>query len=98
MRPEPASWRELAEPSERACARLARRAVLDTLFGGCRALNLADRCKHKQFPAFDIVSHVYSCSTGQHDFVWEAWSCPECGQVRLGQEAAYRCCNEESES
>lgn len=83
----------LNDPHQRACARLARIAVCDTIFGGTRALRIAARCKYKKIPAEEIIGDVYSSSNGSAG-EWGAYECPECGQVYLGTEAAYACCAE----
>ncbi len=84
--------KNLENKHERACARLARIARNDTVFGGARALTIANRCKYKKIPADVIVSDVYhrsNYSCGE----WGAYECPECGQTHLGTEAALNCCN-----
>ena len=99
MRLKEVSSRRLTDPYERACARLARMARSDTVFGGCRALMIAkrmDKRKGAQVPAVEIVSAVYAASNygcGE----WGAYECPECGQAHLGTQAAYACCQEREE-
>lgn len=78
---------------ERACARLARIARNDTVFGGARAMVLAKRFNLKEVPAGEIVSDVYAASNymcGE----WGVYECPECGQAYLGTKAALNCCVE----
>jgi predicted RNA-binding Zn-ribbon protein involved in translation (DUF1610 family) len=80
---------------ERAIDRLARIARHDTVYGGCRALVIAKRMDsiNPSGPGYEyIVSDVYSRSSGQRSEQYEAWECPECGQVYLGRETAMRCC------
>jgi len=89
----------LADPYERACAKLARIARHDTIHGGARALVLAERMDARrgaQVPANAIVGGVYATSNYSCGD-WGAYECPECGQSHLGNEAAYRCCQEQEE-
>ena len=90
------SWASLNR-HDRACARLARIARNDTMFGGARAMVLA---RHAEalgvtFPASDIVSDVYGRSDGTCG-EYGAYACPECGQAYLGRDAAYACCQSEN--
>lgn len=97
MKSAPYSRFPLRSP-ERNTARLARIATVDTIFGGARALVLAKACDRLgvQFvdaiKATDIVSDVYSRSTGKESVRFGAWQCPECGQSHVGQERAMQCC------
>jgi hypothetical protein len=79
---------------QRACARLAMRATLDTIHGGASALIIARRLDSmgSAVPAREIVSDVYSASTGSVSVTWGAFECPECGCVHQGIEAAASCC------
>lgn len=82
----------LSNLHDRACARLAQRALADVIHGGASALVLASKliamkCK---IPAEHIVSSVYTSSQVGDYGVYE---CPECGSAHLGTEAAYACCN-----
>src|SRR6516162_9415427 len=92
MNPKPAKYTELFNRDARTTAHIAARARLDTIYGGCKALNLAARMKRSRIDAEAIVSDVYSASTGKHHREHEAWSCPECGSVHLGIENAANCC------
>lgn len=85
----------LENTHERACAKLARIAKSDTIWGGFRANMIAKRATLKKFPAEQIVGDVYSASTGKHSLIWEAWECPECGKACLGEEAAINCCQKD---
>lgn len=89
----------LSNPHDRACAKLARIARGNTVFGGASALVIAERMERRKgnrIPASAIVSDVYSASNyscGQ----WGAYACPECGQAYLGEDAAYLCCSQDNE-
>jgi rubrerythrin len=87
----PAPWNQLADQNERKIAHLAQ----ITRNGPAKALVIAHHCS--QWNAEEIVSEIYSRSTGKHSEDWEAWRCPECGQVHLGTEAALDCCAEAAE-
>jgi len=97
MKPEPAAWDELETQHDRACARLAMIARLDTIIGSCKALMLSGRSGYKNFPSGQIVSDVYGASTGKHHPEWEAWECEECGYARLGKHEAAKCCVEDND-
>lgn len=79
--------------SEREIAKLAAIALNDTYDGRARALVLADN-EIDGYDPHEVVSDIYSRSTGQPSRQWEAWECPECGQAHLGIEAAFECCRE----
>lgn len=81
---------------ERNLARMAARARLDTIYGGCLALTLAKRlaAMGSRLDYGSVISDVYSASTGRHSKTWEAWECTECGCSHLGQESAAQCCAE----
>ena len=84
---------KLYDRGERALAKLARIARCDVHFGGAKAMTIADRLANmgSQLAVHDVVSKAYSSSTGTaSDFI--AYACPECGNPRLGKEAAYNCC------
>lgn len=72
------------------------RATLDTIHGGALAIVYAKRLARlgSRVPADDIVSDVYSRSTGHTSERWGAWECPECGTAHLGIDAALACCAE----
>lgn len=72
-------------------ARIAAMARIDTIYGGAKALRVARHCT--RWDASSVVADVYSASTGKHHTDHEAWKCPECGQVWLGQSDALLCCN-----
>ena len=90
------SYDQLHDRTERGCARLAAIARNDTIFGGARAMVLAQRLSrlNSPIPAHEIVGDVYSASTGRWHPTWEAFECRECGQARLGLNAAMSCCDE----
>ena len=86
----------LTNRHDRAVARLAMRANLDTINGGCRALTLAHRMDNIAGPGSDwesIVSDVYSASLGRVPDQYLPCECPNCGQVHLGAESAQMCCS-----
>lgn len=89
-----AHFSELEDRHDRACARLAARARGDTIMGGASAMVIAKRAGLKRFPAMQIVGDVYGASSGMWSPTWEAWYCPECDLVHLGQSAASDCCKE----
>ena len=92
---KPASCRRLHKAEgARTLATLAAQARIDTLYGGAKALVIAERLERMgtRLPALEVVSSVYSASTGKHSEQWEAWECLECGAVHLGSEAAMQCC------
>ena len=80
----------------RAIARLANIATSDTIFGGARALTLAQRldAMGAEFNAQDIVADVYGASIGRTLPQYKVCRCPECGQTHLGEDYAYQCCAE----
>lgn len=84
----------LSNRYDRACAKLAKIALNDTITGNARALILSKRLQRidSDIPANDIVSDVYSLSNWTCGAHWSAFECPECGQACLGQEAALACC------
>lgn len=86
--------KRLADRHERGCARLARIATSDTINGGARALRIAARLERmgSPIPGDEIVSSVYSASTGRADPTWSAFECPECGSAHMGVDAALQCC------
>lgn len=85
----------LSNRTDRATARLAQRARLDTIHGGAAAVLLERRLKSRGSPVgfAGVVAAVYGASTGRHHPELEAWECPECGTAHLGQTAALQCCN-----
>lgn len=90
-------YTELPDREQRAVARLAKLARWDTIAGGTWAMVLAERADRLKFNsagygAMEVVSIVYSASSGHHHPELEAWECPECGQAHLGKDAAYACC------
>lgn len=83
---------------ERNTVRLARIATCNTVMGGASALviaKVADRLG-VQFvdgaSGREIVSDVYSRSTGRESVEFGGWECPECGCAHCGRENALRCC------
>ena len=93
----PADYDELPLGSaERAIARLAEQANLDTWAGGSHALVLAERAIAMGLPhaqeLMDAVSATYAASSGKPSPDHTAWECAECGQVYLGREEADNCC------
>jgi len=73
-------------------ADLACGARLDTIHGGVSHLIAARQADIPGFDPLEIVSQIYSASTGKPSPDWEAWECPECGTAHLGQERALECC------
>lgn len=94
-----ASYRELTDHNERSIAHMAARARCDTLFGGALAMVYGKRLERmgSKLDLLSVASDVYSRSTGKHSPDYEAWECPECGSVHLGQDNAAKCCQELSE-
>ncbi len=93
-----AHYSRLQSPDDQKIAKLAMQARLDTINGGARAAVIA---KHEIDPnekwdvdPEDIVGAVYSASTGKPHEKYEAWECPECGTVHLGQDYARECCSD----
>lgn len=99
MSPESVASNCLEDRFSRACARLAMRATLDTLYGGALAAVYAKRLSAmgSSIPANDIVSDIYSRSTGTASERWGAWACNECGSVYLGIENAAQCCTSDED-
>lgn len=87
---------QLSNKKDRSRATIAMMATLDTINGGARALSITNRMEQMGLPDAseyqDIVSNVYSASTGRLLDEYKPTECRECGQVHLGSEAAYRCC------
>ena len=73
---------------DRALARLAWIARHDVIWGGARAMVLANRLKG-DFQ--DVVSEAYTSVTGTAEN-YIAYECNECGQAHLGKDNALRCC------
>ena len=93
MRLKAASWSELRDRHERDIARIAHMALVDTIFGGPKALVYAKRLKDMGGRDLEyVVNDVYSASSGNASVRHSAWECPECGNPHLGQEAARNCC------
>ena len=95
MNPRPGFPKNIYDRCDRACARLASIATWDTIFGGAQAMVIARRMSNwlkTGVPAEEIVSDVYSRSSGRTSERWGAWECDECGQTHLGREAAAECC------
>lgn len=108
MKPRRMQWHELADPTEQQIARLAIIASTDCWHGGVRALTLAKRmpCKMRDHfgrfvgghwtldkeTAKSVVSSVYTSNDGTSR-QYMAFACPECGNARLGIDAAYACCS-----
>jgi len=88
---------DLSDKTERASARLARKARCNTIWGGTSALRLAYRMARagSRVRAVELVSDIYARSTGHASTTWEAWACPECGAACLGVNAAGGHCYEE---
>ena len=100
---------DILDPDDRAIARLANLARVDTIWGGCRALVLAERVERGDPVDFDaqwaerdvirqmgheVVAEVYSRSNYTCGR-FGCYKCPECGQSWLGGEKTQACCNEE---
>ncbi len=90
MKTRPAPWTALERQDDRKVAHVAAIARFDTIHGGARSLVIARNCS--RWDAQSVVSDVYSRSTGRHSQQYEAWECPECGNVWLGLDAAEDCC------
>lgn len=83
---------------ERKLVQFARRAVNDTWNGGASALYDAKRAHYYIIDeAVDVVSQVYSASTGKVPDHLDAWECGECGCVHYGIDGAVSCCQQEIE-
>ena len=96
------SWKRLPRgSSERAIAKLAHIANVNTVQGGASALVKANRALAMGLPhadeMADAVDATYSASTGKPSPAHSAWECRECGSVHLGQEAADECCADVTE-
>ena len=89
------SWRNL-QGADRAIARIAHIANVNTVLGGASALVKAERAMAMGLPhasdMLDAVSDVYSRSSGHVPGHLAVVECPECGQWHLGEEAAANCC------
>jgi hypothetical protein len=98
MKPKAAHYSKLANRIARQTARLAHIATRDTIHGGASALILAKRADklganfHDGVLAREIVSEVYSRSTGRTCERFGPFECVECGCVSLGLEMALACC------
>lgn len=90
------SWKQLPRGLDRAIARIAHVANVNTILGGASALIMAKRAESMDLPnasaLHDAVADVYSASLGYVPDHLAVWECPECGQCRLGNEAASQCC------
>ncbi len=98
MRLKEASPSRLFDRHDRAVAKLARIARVDTIHGGARALVLERRliAMGSDVPDTGVVSSVYGASNyscGE----FGAYECPECGTAHLGTERAYACCSQQEE-
>lgn len=97
------SYKAFAPSAERNTAKLAAKARVNTIYGGASALRLARHCERLGVKFIDgvsareVVSDVYSRSTGETSATFEGWECPECGSACLGIELALACCGMESE-
>ena len=89
-RTQTAKWNDLDSQDDRKVAHIAAIARADTIHGGARAMVIARKCS--QWDALEVVAAVYGASTGKHSRHYEAWECPECGQVHLGMDNADECC------
>ena len=93
MRLKPARWSELHSRDERTVARIERIARNDTIWGGAKAMVLSKRLADMGGQDVGwVVASVYCASTGKPHPDYSAWECPECGSAHLGQENAYKCC------
>lgn len=90
------SWRKLGDRNDRACAKLALRARMDTINGGATAMVWARRLNGmgSTLPADEIVGDVYSASNYTCTDRWSVFECPECGSAHLGSESAFKCCSQ----
>ncbi len=89
---------KLFNRADRACAKLARIARGDTVYGGVKALVLAKRLNRMgtKLPVDAIVGDVYAASNYSLGD-WGAYECPECGCAHLGRDAALQCCSADLE-
>lgn len=91
--PKQCSWKLLATPYGRACAKLAEIARHDTIYGGASALVIARRMDSRKCAAVPAVLVVTDIYTGRRA-AWTPYACPECGQAYLGKGGALNCCPE----
>jgi hypothetical protein len=81
---------------DRAITRIARRARLDVIYGGARALVLAERAERMGLPlAHELrytVDLVYSVSSYHLPAELDVWECTECGTSYVGFRNAEDCC------
>ncbi len=91
---KPAHYTQLEDHESRSIAHMAARARCDTIGGGALALVYGKRLERmgSRLNLLAVASDVYSRSTGRHSREFEAWECPECGCVHLGQDNAAKCC------
>jgi len=85
---------DITDRKDRATAKLARMARNDCVFGGAKALVIADRLNNmnSEIDAQQIVSDVYTTCDGLTPAQYRPSICPECGQTQLGEDAALNCC------
>lgn len=90
-------WDSLPKGSpERAIARIAHIANVNTILGGASALTKAKRAIAMNLPhayeMADAVDQTYAASTGRTPDEYTACECPECGSIHLGADNALLCC------
>ena len=82
--------------ADRAVAKIANIANVNTVLGGASAMVKADRAVAMGLPnadrLSDAVSEVYGRSSGRVPDDLAVCACPECGQWHLGADAAAECC------
>lgn len=90
------SWKRLPHGLNRAIARIAHIANVNTILGGASALVKARRAESMGLPhageLLEAVSDVYSRSSGSVPDHLAVWECDGCGCVHFGREAAETCC------
>ena len=83
---------QLTDKTERATAKLALKAMVDTYHGGCNALIIGKRLDRmgSKLDGEKIVTDIYH----DRDSEYIPYECPECGSVHLGADKAANCCND----
>lgn len=84
----------IQDRTDRAIAKLARIARNDCIFGGAKAIVIANRldAMNSNIDAQQIVSDVYTKCSGNTPDEYIPSICSECGQTVLGIEAALNHC------
>lgn len=94
MRIREGNIKDIHDRTERGAAKLARIARNDCVFGGAKAMVIADRLDGmgSAIDAQQVVSDVYTKCNGNTPADYRASVCPECGTTVLGEEAALNHC------